>query len=86
VRLEKTQSFADVYNRIVFVGTMFLAVSLGFQTHLVQLAVGQDDSTPSPQKPVIEPASDEGETAIAQFKYPKNLTCELFAAEPDVRL
>lgn len=46
--------------------------------------LAQDDATPAPQKPVIEPASDEGQEAIAQFKYPANLKCELIAAEPDV--
>ncbi|MFK7769173.1 MAG: PVC-type heme-binding CxxCH protein [Mariniblastus sp.] len=40
--------------------------------------------TPDPQKPVIEAASDEGVTAIGQFKFPKDLNCELYAGEPDV--
>ena len=37
-----------------------------------------------PESPVIEPASDEGKTAISQFKFPANLQCEMIAAEPDV--
>lgn len=47
-------------------------------------AHGQDDKTPDPRPPIIEPASGEGLSAIQQFKFPDNLKCELFAAEPDV--
>lgn len=45
---------------------------------------GQNDATPDPQAPLIEPASNEGQQAISQFKFPYNLQCDLFAAEPDV--
>lgn len=41
-------------------------------------------TTPPPQPPQLTPASDEGQEAIAQFKFPDGLVCELFAAEPDV--
>ncbi len=37
-----------------------------------------------PDPPQIVQASDEGAKAIAQFSYPGNIRCELFAAEPDV--
>ncbi|MFT7633821.1 MAG: quinoprotein glucose dehydrogenase, partial [Mariniblastus sp.] len=40
--------------------------------------------TPAPQAPAIEKASNEGKAAIAQFKYPEGIDCELFAAEPGV--
>ena len=39
---------------------------------------------PTPETPVLRPASEEGQQAIAQFKFPKSLECKLFAAEPDV--
>jgi len=46
---------------------------------------GQDkEDTPAPSKPIIEQASNEGQEAIAQFKFAKNLKCELFSAEPNV--
>ncbi|MDG1875143.1 MAG: c-type cytochrome [Mariniblastus sp.] len=48
------------------------------------LLVGQSEKTPVPNKPIIEAASNEGQEAIAQFKYPQNLKCELFSAEPNV--
>ena len=60
----------------------FLCLAL-FST--VELSAQEkDDQTPDPQLPVIEAASDEGEKAIAQFKYPDGVKCELYAAEPDV--
>ena len=39
---------------------------------------------PVPATPVIAAASDEGESAIEQFKYPAKLQATLFAAGPDV--
>jgi quinoprotein glucose dehydrogenase len=39
---------------------------------------------PEPAVPEIAAASDEGEAAISQFKYPSRLTATLFAAEPAV--
>ena len=39
---------------------------------------------PVPETPVLRPASEEGQQAIAQSKFPKSLECELYAAEPDV--
>ena len=39
---------------------------------------------PAPETPVLRPASDEGQQAITQFKFPKSLECKLYAAEPDV--
>ena len=57
-----------------------LVVALGW----AQLLTAQDDQTPDPRPPIIEPASGEGQSAIAQFKFPGNLKCELYAAEPDV--
>ena len=39
---------------------------------------------PTPETPVLRPASEEGQQAIAQFKFPKSLECKLYAAEPDV--
>lgn len=39
---------------------------------------------PEPEEPRIAAASDEGDEAIAGFKYPDNLKATLFAAEPDV--
>ena len=38
----------------------------------------------TPDELVIVQASEEGQEAIQQFKYPENIKCELFAAEPDV--
>lgn len=46
------------------------------------LTQAQDDSTPPPKAPRVEPASSEGQDAIKQFKYPGGFQCELFAAEP----
>ena len=67
-----------------FSGAVIFAVILTYGAWFLPTASGQVDSVPSPQKPVIEPASGEGQDAISQFKYPDNLKCELFAAEPDV--
>ena len=39
---------------------------------------------PVPETPVLRPASEEGQQAIAQSKFPKSLECKLYAAEPDV--
>ena len=39
---------------------------------------------PTPEVPVLRTASEEGQQAIAQFKFPKSLECKLYAAEPDV--
>ena len=39
---------------------------------------------PAPETPTLRAASEEGRQAIAQFKFPESLQCELFAAEPDV--
>lgn len=39
---------------------------------------------PEPAEPEIASASDEGQTAISQFKYPARLKANLFAAEPNV--
>ncbi len=43
------------------------------------VSVGQETK---PLEPVIADASDEGRQAISLFKYPDNLRCQLFAAEP----
>ena len=61
-----------------------LAYSLTAALILIADASAQDDATPDPQPPKIEQASDEAQQAIAQFKYPRQLKCEVFAAEPDV--
>ena len=37
-----------------------------------------------PNPPQIIEASNEGQTAISEFKFPVGIQCELFAAEPDV--
>ena len=39
---------------------------------------------PVPETPVLRPASEEGQQAIAQSKFPKSLECKLYAAEPEV--
>ena len=39
---------------------------------------------PKPEVPALRSASDEGQEAIAQIKFPDSLECNLFAAEPDV--
>ena len=39
---------------------------------------------PEPETPALRSASDEGQEAIAQIKFPDSLECKLFAAEPDV--
>ena len=84
MRRKTIQLSAVFFNRRIRVSTVLVGVLFGLTAQPVAVATGQDDSTPAPQKPVIEPSSDEGATAIAQFKYPNNLKCELFAAEPDV--
>lgn len=67
---------------LVFVSSL-LAISL--PTCLVgQEGQSVDSQVPVPQAPLIEAASNEGVESIEQFKFPENLTCELFAAEPDV--
>ena len=84
MRRKTTQPPFGSYDRFPVVGTNFGLVLVGLTLFSVHLSCAQEDWTPLPQAPIIEPASDEGETAIAQFKYPQGLKCELFAAEPDV--
>jgi len=48
---------------------------------LFALPVAADD-VPEPEQPKISGASDEGAKAIAGFRFPGSLRCELFAAEP----
>ena len=43
-----------------------------------------EDETPEPEEPTLAAASDAGVAAIADFTYPEGVTCEMFAAEPDV--
>lgn len=45
-------------------------------------AVTADHKSPNGFTPIILPASDEGEQAIARFKVPEGLILSLFAAEP----
>jgi quinoprotein glucose dehydrogenase len=47
-------------------------------------APAQSPTTPEPVEPKVRPASGEGQLAIKQFTYSKDLECRLFAAEPDV--
>ncbi len=61
-----------------------LVVAMILCPYVGQAQAKQDDKTPKPKTAILEPATDEGEAAIAQFKYPENLKCELYAAEPDV--
>ena len=60
------------------------AVMLLFIFGFSSVAIGQSKQVPVPEAPVIEPASEEGQAAIPQFKFPANLKCEMIAAEPDV--
>lgn len=62
------------------VAALFLLFVFGFSS----AARAQSVPTPAPEPPVIEPASEDGQTAITQFKFPVNLKCEMVAAEPDV--
>ncbi|MEL7496630.1 MAG: PVC-type heme-binding CxxCH protein [Planctomycetota bacterium] len=61
-----------------------LSLLIGLMVWICPTASAQQDPTPDPKPPVIEAASSEGTDAIAQFKYPQGLVCELFAAEPNV--
>ena len=49
-------------------------------------AAWQDDEpeTPEPETPTLAAASPAGESAISSFKFPEGVSCELYAAEPDV--
>lgn len=65
------------------VAALMLVFVFGF-TSVARSQSEQAEQTPVPEAPVIQPASDEGEAAIPQFKFPENLQCEMIAAEPDV--
>ena len=57
-----------------------LCVVFGFTAE----SQSQSIQAPIPEEPVIEPASEDGQAAISQFKFPANFECEMIAAEPDV--
>ena len=64
---------------------ILVTVSLCLQLAGPVMAQSKDQKeTPEPQVPVLAEASEEGEQAIAGFKYPKTLDAKLFAAEPMV--
>jgi len=75
-------------NRLRFVGCLTLCAILA--TALMTLPVFSDDPSDSdpiagskvPFDPEIEPASDQGEKAMAGFQLDKRYRAELFAAEP----
>ena len=59
-----------------------LACATSLIASIAVLALAAPESAPSKWKPHIEPASEEAELAIGQFRLPEGFKAELFAAEP----
>jgi quinoprotein glucose dehydrogenase len=66
--------------KVMALSLVLLCVVFGFTAE----SQSQSIQAPIPEEPVIEPASEEGQAAISQFKFPANVECEMIAAEPDV--
>ncbi|HZN65704.1 MAG TPA: PVC-type heme-binding CxxCH protein, partial [Tepidisphaeraceae bacterium] len=64
----------------------FLSSLLAIAGVALAVPAGTGSGTPNPQakawKPRVEPASDEAEMSIGQFRVPEGFKVELFAAEP----
>ncbi len=73
IKSYQSRSLGQIGFRIAALSLMFV---VGFSSAVWSQSI--------PEAPVIEPASDEGQAAIPQFKFPENLQCEMIAAEPDV--
>lgn len=65
-------------------GQAFFVCLLLLASCFVSESYGADTKRPTPQEPVIAPASDEAQSQIGTFKIPDKWKCEVFAAEPDV--
>jgi quinoprotein glucose dehydrogenase len=78
----------EIVKRINLIQLSLRVVLLCMSVLTQHLSFAQEDlrqqETPPPNDPLVHSASGEGQLAIKQFKFSSQLTCELFAAEPDV--